>query len=130
LSLSKISASFVASTEFQSTYGSLDNSAFVDRVYQNVLHRTSDAAGKTYWLGQLGSGVSRGDLLAGFTESTEFKATSQSKVSLTLDYIGLLGHAPDAATFNALLAQSGVDAVTLIGQFINSPEYLARFMPV
>ncbi|MFZ6659048.1 DUF4214 domain-containing protein, partial [Undibacterium sp. TJN19] len=128
MNLSKISASFVASTEFQATYGSLDNGAFVDRVYQNVLHRASDAAGKAYWLGQLSNGVSRGDLLAGFTESTEFKAASQSKVSLTLDYIGLLGHAPDQATFNQLLAQSGTDTVTLIGQFINSPEYLARFM--
>ncbi|MFZ6682229.1 DUF4214 domain-containing protein, partial [Undibacterium sp. Tian12W] len=128
LNLSKISASFVSSAEFQKTYGALDNTAFVDRVYQNVLHRSSDAAGKAYWLGQLGNGLSRGDMLAGFTESTEFKANSQSKVSLTLDYIGLLGHAPDQATFDALLAQSGTDVVTLIGQFINSPEYLARFM--
>ncbi|MFZ6708303.1 DUF4214 domain-containing protein, partial [Undibacterium sp. TC9W] len=128
MNLSKISASFVSSAEFQKTYGALDNTAFVDRVYQNVLHRSSDAAGKAYWLGQLGNGLSRGDMLAGFTESTEFKANSQSKVSLTLDYIGLLGHAPDQATFDALLAQSGTDVVTLIGQFINSPEYLARFM--
>lgn len=126
--LSKISASFVASAEFQKTYGALDNTAFIDRIYQNVLHRSSDAAGKAYWLGQLGNGLSRGDMLAGFTESAEFKANSQSKVSLTLDYIGLLGHAPDQATFDALLAQSGTDVVTLIGQFINSPEYLARFM--
>ncbi|MFZ6777240.1 Ig-like domain-containing protein [Undibacterium sp. Ji83W] len=130
MNLSKISASFVSSAEFQKTYGALDNTAFVDRVYQNVLHRSSDAAGKAYWLGQLGNGLSRGDMLAGFTESTEFKANSQSKVSLTLDYIGLLGHAPDQATFDALLSQSGTDVVTLIGQFINSPEYLARFMPV
>ncbi|MFZ6781061.1 DUF4214 domain-containing protein, partial [Undibacterium sp. Ji83W] len=128
MNLSKISASFVSSAEFQKTYGALDNTAFVDRVYQNVLHRSSDAAGKAYWLGQLGNGLSRGDMLAGFTESTEFKANSQSKVSLTLDYIGLLGHAPDQATFDALLSQSGTDVVTLIGQFINSPEYLARFM--
>ncbi|WP_162060884.1 DUF4347 domain-containing protein [Undibacterium sp. KW1] len=130
MNLSKVSASFVSSAEFQKTYGALDNTAFVDRVYQNVLHRSSDAAGKAYWLGQLGNGLSRGDMLAGFTESTEFKANSQSKVSLTLDYIGLLGHAPDQTTFDALLAQSGTDVVTLIGQFINSPEYLARFMPV
>ncbi len=130
MNLSKISASFVSSAEFQKTYGALDNTAFVDRVYQNVLHRSSDAAGKAYWLGQLGNGLSRGDMLAGFTESTEFKANSQSKVSLTLDYIGLLGHAPDQATFDTLLSQSGTDMVTLIGQFINSPEYLARFMPV
>ncbi|MFZ6872264.1 DUF4347 domain-containing protein [Undibacterium sp. Di27W] len=128
MNLSKISASFVASTEFQKTYGALDNTAFVERVYQNVLHRASDTAGKDYWLGQLGNGLSRGDVLAGFTESVEFKANSQSKVALTLDYIGLLGHAPDQATFDHLLAQSGTDVVTLIGQFINSPEYLARFM--
>ncbi|PXX39890.1 DUF4214 domain-containing protein, partial [Undibacterium pigrum] len=128
MNLSKISSSFVASAEFQKTYGALDNTAFVDRVYQNVLHRPSDAAGKAYWLGQLGNGLSRGDMLAGFTESTEFKANSQAKVSLTLDYVGLLGHAPDQATFDALLAQSGTDIVTLIGQFMNSPEYLARFM--
>ncbi len=125
---SKISASFVASAEFQKTYGALDNTAFVDRVYQNVLHRSSDAAGKAYWLGQLGNGLSRGDMLAGFTESAEFKANSQSKVSLTLDYIGLLGHAPDQVTFDALLGQAGTDVVTLIGQFINSPDYLARFI--
>ena len=128
-SLSGISSAFVASAEFQSSYGNLNNTAFVDRVYQNVLHRGSDAAGQAYWLGQLNSGLSRGDMLAGFTESAEFKASSQAKVSLTLDYIGLLGHAPDQATFNALLAQGNTDVVTLIGQFLNSPEYLARFMP-
>jgi len=130
MNLSKISASFVSSAEFQKTYGALDNTAFVDRVYQNVLHRSSDATGKSYWLGQLGNGLSRGDMLAGFTESTEFKDNSQAKVSLTLDYVGLLGHAPDQATFDSSLAQQGSDMVTLIGQFLNTPEYVARFMPV
>ncbi|WP_162059512.1 DUF4347 domain-containing protein [Undibacterium sp. KW1] len=127
-SLSGISGAFVASAEFQNAYGNLNNTTFVDRVYHNVLHRTADAAGQAYWLGQLNNGLSRGDMLAGFTESAEFKVNSQSKVSLTLDYIGLLGHAPDQATFDTLLSQSGTDVVTLIGQFINSPEYLARFI--
>ena len=129
MSFNQISASFVVSEEFQKTYGSLDNTNFVERVYQNVLHRSSDTAGKSYWVGQLNNGFSRGDLLASFTESTEFKANSQGKVALTLDYIGLLGHAPDQATFDALLAQGNTDVVSLIGQFLNSPEYLARFMP-
>ena len=130
MSFNQISASFVVSEEFQKTYGSLDNTNFVERVYQNVLHRSSDASGKSYWVGQLNNGFSRGDLLASFTESTEFKANTKDKVALTLDYIGLLGHAPDQASFDALLAQGNTDVVTLIGQFLNSPEYLARFMPV
>ncbi|MES2105518.1 MAG: DUF4347 domain-containing protein [Pseudomonadota bacterium] len=127
-SLSNISSSFVASTEFKDTYGNLDNSAFVDRIYQNILHRTADAAGKDYWLGQLGNGFSRGDLLASFTESTEFKAATQAEVSLAFDYVALLGHVPDQASFNHLLSQPGADAVTLIGQIMHFEEYQGRFI--
>ncbi|MES2070974.1 MAG: DUF4214 domain-containing protein [Pseudomonadota bacterium] len=122
-SLSNISDSFVS----QSTYSSLDNSAFLDQVYQNVWHRAADPSGKAYWLGQLANGFTRGDLLANFTESAEFKTASQAKVSLALDYVGLLGHAPDQASFDLLLNQ-GADAVTLIGQIMNLDEYHGRFM--
>ncbi|MBR7747881.1 DUF4214 domain-containing protein, partial [Undibacterium baiyunense] len=128
MSLSSISNAFVASTEFQQKYSAIDNAQFIDLVYQNVLHRPADAAGKTYWVNQLSSGFNRGDLLASFTESTEFKAASQAKVSLTLDFVGLLGRAPDPATFNELLNQPNSDSVTLIGQFINSNEYIGRFL--
>ena len=128
MSLSSISNAFVASTEFQQKYSAIDNAQFIDLVYQNVLHRPADAAGKTYWVNQLSSGVNRGDLLASFTESTEFKAASQAKVALTLDFVGLLGRAPDPATFNELLNQPNSDSITLIGQFINSDEYIGRFM--
>lgn len=128
MSLSNISSAFVASTEFQQKYSAVDNGQFVDLIYQNVLHRHADTAGKTYWVNQLVNGFNRGDLLASFTESTEFKTASQAKVSLTLDFVGLLGRAPDPATFDQLLNQPNLDTVSLIGQFINSDEYIGRFM--
>jgi hypothetical protein len=128
MSLSSIARSFVTSTEFQQKYSSVDNGQFLDLVYQNVLHRPADAAGKAYWTNQLISGFNRGDLLASFTESTEFKAASQNKVALTLDFVGLLGRAPDPVTFDQLLNQPQTDIVTLIGQFIHSDEYIGRFM--
>jgi len=128
MSLSSIARSFVASTEFEQKYNSLGNEQFLDLVYQNVLHRPADAGGKAYWMNQLISGFNRGDLLASFTESTEFKAASGNKVALTLDFVGLLGRAPDPVTFNQLLNQPQTDNVTIIGQFIQSAEYIGRFM--
>ncbi|MFC0351724.1 DUF4214 domain-containing protein, partial [Undibacterium danionis] len=118
-SLSSIARSFVSSTEFEQKYNSVSNDQFLDLVYQNVLHRPADAAGKTYWVNQLVNGFNRGDLLASFTESTEFKAISQDKVALTLDFVGLLNRAPDPVTFNEILNQPHSDTVTLIGQFIH-----------
>ncbi|MFZ6775184.1 DUF4214 domain-containing protein, partial [Undibacterium sp. SXout7W] len=61
--LKDVSSAFVAGLEFQSTYGTLNDGDFVDRMYQNILHRPADAAGKTYWQGQLGQGLSRGNML-------------------------------------------------------------------
>ena len=59
------------SFEYLSTYAALDPSAFVGRLYQNVLHRAGDAAGTEYWLGQLASGQTMSLVLMNFSESTE-----------------------------------------------------------
>ena len=72
--LDRISQEFATSTEFQQTYGSLDDAAFVERVYQNVMGRSPDAEGRSFWTGQLGNGVSRGSMMVGFSESREFVA--------------------------------------------------------
>ncbi|MCR8550913.1 DUF4214 domain-containing protein, partial [Salipiger sp. P9] len=50
---------FVNSTEFQNTYGSLDNEAFVTLLYQNVLDRDPDATGLANWVARLEDGMSR-----------------------------------------------------------------------
>ena len=71
-SLESIGASFAASGEFQATYGSLSDEAFVELVYNNVLGRTADAGGLAHWVGQLAAGVDRGTVMVGLSESPEF----------------------------------------------------------
>ncbi len=71
-SLESIAQSFVASPEFQTRYGSLNDDEFVRRVYQNVLGRKPAPAGYNYWMGRLNAGLSRGAVMVGFSESSEF----------------------------------------------------------
>jgi len=49
-------------------FSSLNDSQFVDLLYQNTFNRSADQAGKDYWLGQLASGHSRGELAAAFAD--------------------------------------------------------------
>jgi len=63
---------FSASTEFVNTYGSLSDGAFVNLVYMNVLGRPADSIGFSHWTGQLAAGMSRGEVMLGFSESVEF----------------------------------------------------------
>ncbi len=63
---------FVGSTEFQNTYGSLDDTAFVTLLYQNVLNRAPDAGGLNAWVAQLAGGGTREAVVQGFSQSQEF----------------------------------------------------------
>lgn len=71
-SLAMVSEQFTLSQEFQDRYGQASDAQFVDLVYANVLGRQADAGGRAYWIQQLANGVTRGELMAGFTESPEF----------------------------------------------------------
>ncbi|HUR89811.1 MAG TPA: DUF4214 domain-containing protein [Ramlibacter sp.] len=62
---------YAASPEFVQRYGALSNTAFVTQLYENVLHREPDVAGLAYHVGRLDAGVSRADVLLGFSESPE-----------------------------------------------------------
>ncbi len=76
-----ITNSFVVSAEFVQTYGALDDTGFVDLVYKNVLERPRDGAGFDYWVDQITSGMSRGDLMIYFSDSAEFKAKVQTPIT-------------------------------------------------
>ena len=67
---------FVNSAEFQATYGSLDDTAFVTLLYNNVLSRAPDAAGLARWTGDLANGVSRSEVVRGFAESQEHRTNT------------------------------------------------------
>lgn len=71
-SIGRIAEHFNASAEFVETYGALDDEDFVELVYRNTLDRPSDAAGASYWLGRLGTDISRAELMVHFSFSNEF----------------------------------------------------------
>ncbi|MGI9597221.1 MAG: DUF4214 domain-containing protein, partial [Acidimicrobiales bacterium] len=72
ITLAQVSEQFALSAEFLGRYGQADNAGFVDLVYLNVLNRQADAEGRAYWIGELDAGMTRGELMTGFTESAEF----------------------------------------------------------
>lgn len=51
----------------------LSNADFVERCYEGIMGRASDAAGKSYWIKKLENGMSRKTVIAGFTGSQEFR---------------------------------------------------------
>ncbi len=71
ISLLGMSDFFVTSPEFDLKYGDLTQLEFVNQIYLNVLGRLGEAKGVEYWDGQMTGGVTRGELLVLFAESTE-----------------------------------------------------------
>ncbi len=65
--------SFSLSAEFGATYGPVDDLAFMDLIYRNVLDRAPDTDGLGYWLGLLTTGrIDRADAMLHFSLSPEF----------------------------------------------------------
>lgn len=130
--LDTLSQAFAGSTEFQQTYGSLDNADFVILVYRNVLGREPDGDGLQFWTDQLtGGGLTRGQMMIGFSESAEYRGMTSSEITVTLLYLGMLQRAPEEDGFNYWIGvlDSGVSAAGLIDNFLQSAEYYQRFLP-
>jgi hypothetical protein len=137
--VSQMAGGFVASTEFQNTYGSLGNPAFVDQLYQNVLDRSGTQAEITGWLTAMNNGRSRADVVVGFSESTEFQNTtraearafaeSQSEAVWTDEiyrvYRATLDRDPDQAGFLGWAERLGDGRAynDMIGGFVGSVEF-------
>ena len=71
-------AGFAQSSEFAGLYGGLGNGAFVDALYQNVLHRAGDATGRSFWTDALNNGRSKAQVLLGFSDSPENRVATAS----------------------------------------------------
>jgi hypothetical protein len=80
--LASIAAAFMSGPEWAATYGDVDDAAFIDLLYGNVLGRLADPDGRSYWAGRLAGNLSRAALLVGFSESPEyvFATDTQSPV--------------------------------------------------
>ena len=128
-SLSAISGSFSRSAEFQTRYGTLTNLAFVNRVYQNILGRPGEPVGVSFWTRELDTGVrTRGQVMSGFSESSEYKTQQGSEVTASVYWILLLGRAPTAGEFSAAVAllDGGTTPTGLARSLLRSVEYAAR----
>lgn len=136
----EVVAGFVNSAEFSAVYGSLDDTAFVTLLYQNVLNRAPDQSGLNGWLSQLASGTSREAVVQGFSDSAEFISNTQFDTeawSITqLNgghegqvyrlYLATLDRAPDPVGFQGWLDElnhQGTAYIDIIPGFINSPEF-------
>jgi hypothetical protein len=75
---SQVAQGFIDSAEFQQKYAGLDTNAFVSALYQNALHRPPDDAGLHAWVGALQQGVSKADVVVGFSDSLENRLQTAS----------------------------------------------------
>ncbi len=128
-SLSAVSDAFAKSGEFSSAYGSLSNSAFVDKAYRTVLGRVPDAGGASDWTGKLNRGeASRADVMLALSESSEHRARRDADVLVAMTYFGMLRRSPDAGGYDYWVraVRGGTSIQTLVSQFLVSPEYRSR----
>ncbi|MBL8583736.1 MAG: DUF4214 domain-containing protein, partial [Rhizobiaceae bacterium] len=67
-----VASFFLTANEFTDVYGeNPTNEEYINKLYQNVLHREADQDGYDFWLGKIEEGEGRDDMLIYFTDSGE-----------------------------------------------------------
>lgn len=124
--LSVIAASFAGSSEFKTAYGTVGPTDFVTLVYANVLDRKPDTAGLNHWVNKMAGGMSRGDVMVAFSESSEGKRFLAPEVDATLMGLGMLHAMPPKALWKKVADTSrdhgGPEWGALV--YLNSAEYV------
>lgn len=127
--LDTVSQSFAGSSEFTNRYGSLSNRAYVQLVYQNVLGRPGDTGGVNYWTGQLDQRRrNRGQVMTGFSESSEYTRKSQPAVDAVNLFTGMLRRVPTSAELATWAPATGTvpPKADLIAFLLASQSYRNR----
>ena len=141
--LSQVASGFVNSAEFQATYGGLTNGAFVTLLYNNVLNRAPDPAGLAGWTDLLNGGMSRQDVVLGFSQSLEFRNATDTPAARYVNdrdaaqwsddvfrlYQATLDRNPDPAGFTGWtgLLAGGTSFLTAVTGFVNSTEFQSTY---
>lgn len=105
-----VSEFFLDSDEFIERYGEYETYApegpktdaaeFVALIYRNVLDRTPDGSGFSFWTRQLQTErYTPAEVLIGFSESHEFKDRMHRRVTAAVNYAHLLGRVPTDAEY-------------------------------
>jgi ELWxxDGT repeat protein len=82
LGVKGVATAMLASAEFNRTPAG-DDAAFVTRLYAQALDRAPEPTGFAFWTAQLKAGLSRADVLLGFSESAEHQVISAPYVMPT-----------------------------------------------
>jgi subtilisin family serine protease len=77
-----VANAFAGSSEFVSLNSSLNSDAFVGLVYQQMLKRSAEVEGLSFWVEQLESGMGRNDLAVRFALSEEANSMSFDHIVL------------------------------------------------
>ncbi|NDW01324.1 DUF4214 domain-containing protein [Salipiger sp. PrR002] len=141
--LAEAAAGFTGSLEFQNTYGALTDTAFVAQLYRNVLDREADDGGLAGWTARLKDGMSREQVVLGFSESAEFVSSTRGAVynaavaasaqgwgdDVFRLYQATLDRAPDAAGFEAWSTRlaEGREYLSVVDGFVQSAEFQATY---
>ncbi|PRW72292.1 DUF4214 domain-containing protein [Pseudomonas fluorescens] len=78
--IASVATGFTLSNEYKATYGGLSTSDLVEQVYNNVLSRAPDAAGKAFWVAALANGTVKADTLVA-TIVTNLGALDQQTIN-------------------------------------------------
>ena len=141
--LADLAVGFFSSPEFTARFGTgLSNNDFVTRIYQNVLGRDPEAGGLAFWRDNLdGNRMTRGQTLAGISESAENRAgttaqvasgiwdVSETSMQVARLYDTALGRLPDAGGlgFWTRAIDNGGRLVDLANSFVSSAEFQSTY---
>jgi len=124
-SLARVADLMAAAPEFTDRYGTLSEADFVTLVYENVLGRTPGAPERAYWTDRLTTGrMSRGRVMAGFSESPEYRAATDAQVRVIITYFALVRRVPSATDVAYWQGRTGT---SLASALVGSREYHLRF---
>jgi hypothetical protein len=117
----QLEASFAGAPEFYQHAGGSD-AGWVGAMYLDILGRAADAAGLSYWIGQLAQGANRAAVAHGFAASAEREGQRVSD-----DYFNDLGRAADAAgqAYWVNAFEHGLRNEDVVAGFLASDEYYA-----
>ena len=112
MKLTDISNQFASSSEFVHRYGTLSNQDFVKQLYLNVQGRPGETAGVVYWTNQLDTHLmTRGRVMIGFSESSEYKGAQVKNLNAEIVWIFLLGRSPTGPQRDAFVTDLGTTSL-------------------
>lgn len=119
----QIESLLLGSSEYFDKQGGGTNEGFLTALYRDSLGRDLDAGGRTFWVGQLGSGASRQDVALAIRTSVE--GNTRQVQDLYQQYLRRPADAGGATFFAAALGQ-GARVQDVTAQLVGSDEYLER----